>query len=138
MMCSCMYLSSLTVITPSSFGISTAAFTPSLWPSILFSRTSLELWGLEWISAAMIPCVRRFLLSSQLSAREVHNSARYRNAPRRRVRKKTSTLRKGPRLTNLRCSVLILCTINDEYILDYYIWTFLIYNLPVIIIKYSY
>lgn len=44
---------------------------------------------------------------------EVHNSARYRNAPRRRVRKKTSTLRKGPRLTNLRCSVLIFCTIND-------------------------
>ena len=50
------HLSSLTVITPSSFGIRTAALTASWCPSILFKRTGLELWGLECISAAMALC----------------------------------------------------------------------------------
>lgn len=47
------HLSSLTVITPSSFGINTAPVTASECPSILFRRTGLAVWGLEWISAAM-------------------------------------------------------------------------------------
>lgn len=49
-----MVLSSLTVITPSSFGIKTAELTASECPSILFRRTGLAVWGLEWISAAMV------------------------------------------------------------------------------------
>lgn len=46
-------LSSLAVITPSSFGMSSAAVTASWCPSILLSSTGRLLCGLEWISAAM-------------------------------------------------------------------------------------
>lgn len=51
------------MITPSSFGIKTAALTASECPSILLRRIGLAVWGLEWISAAMVPTLQQAVYS---------------------------------------------------------------------------
>ncbi|TNN39050.1 hypothetical protein EYF80_050799 [Liparis tanakae] len=74
-------------MTPSSFGIKTAAFTASECPSILLSRIGLALCGLEWISAAMVSSRSP---AARCSSRAVATKNKKKKKRRRRRRRRIS------------------------------------------------